>query len=202
MRWGAEAHQSAKVKWGGVTNIVNGEYIDLVDKKALTEFRSGLEKVLEDFGIDDQVSINGSKYNRGVANVNGLNQVRLPLKIWSSYENALQAKKNNTGITVTTTLSGTGAHEAGHIVANALYKRRYPTVSEAAPARHNKTIEKEVIKAARKRVDGDFHISKYASENPAETVAEAVADVYSNGKAASKYSKAIVDVLKEKIKKN
>ena len=45
------------------------------------------------------------------------------------------------------------------------------------------------------------HISQYARTNYSETIAEASADVYCNGKKASKASKAIMNEVRSILKK-
>lgn len=65
--------------------------------------------------------------------------------------------------------------------------------------------EKEIVARAGKKIgvkteDMAGHISKYARSNYSETIAEASADVYCNGRRASKASKAIVGEVKTILK--
>lgn len=66
--------------------------------------------------------------------------------------------------------------------------------------------EKEIVARAAKKTgikteNMAGHISQYARTNYSETIAEASADVYCNGKKASKASKAIINEVKSILKK-
>ena len=84
------------------------------------------------------------------------------------------------------------AHELGH------------RLGEVA-AQKGKTSEKDIVARAAKKVglkteNMAGHISGYARKNYGETIAEAHADVYCNGKKASKASRAIVNEVKSILK--
>ena len=84
------------------------------------------------------------------------------------------------------------AHELGH------------RLGEVASGKA-KVSEKEIVARAAKKTgikteNMAGHISKYARTNYGETIAEAYADVYCNGKKASKASQAIVREVKSIIK--
>lgn len=165
------------------------------------EVLRGVHDVLSDFGLED--SLSGIRYSNGVpfqhkdrnalAGVNGFNQLTVS-------NNYLKSENRETGYTVTGSFYGTGAHEAGHIVAYTLLNNKVmPDGSpiQQATARANGKLEKAVIKEATKRYGSNPVISKYGSTSSAEKVAEAVSDVYTNKAKANPYSRVIVQVLKD-----
>lgn len=92
-----------------------------------------------------------------------------------------------------TGLQAVAAHEFGHAITDAVgSKINRPEIHDAADFIVNEarkqTKHRGVVQMASK-------ISRYATANNAETVAEAVCDVYCNGKNAKSESKAIVNVI-------
>ena len=90
------------------------------------------------------------------------------------------------------------AHEYGHAITDLAAKKMGARDLNAAATRivneaRKTTKDKGVVQMARK-------ISRYATASNAEAVAEAVADVYCNGKNAKAQSHAIVDVLNGYVK--
>lgn len=84
------------------------------------------------------------------------------------------------------------AHELGHYLADKAMTKA-------------KIDEREIVKRASKKVGMKVNnmagkISEYARYNYAETIAEASADVYCNGKKASKASVAIMNEIKSILK--
>lgn len=90
------------------------------------------------------------------------------------------------------------AHEYGHAITDLAAKKMGGISLDAAATRivseaRKTTKDRGVVQMARK-------ISRYATSSNAEAVAEAVADVYCNGKNAKAQSRAIVDVLNGYVK--
>ena len=84
------------------------------------------------------------------------------------------------------------AHELGHYLADIAMKK-------------SKISERDIVARAAKKLGVKVNnmasnISEYARYNYAETIAEASADVYCNGKRASKASKAIMSEIKSILK--
>lgn len=165
------------------------------------EVLHGVHDVLSDFGLESSLSrIRYSnevqlqrKDRNALAGVNGFNQLTIS-------NNYLKSENRETGYTVTGSFYGTGAHEAGHIVAYTLLKNKVmPDGSpiQQATARSNGKLEKAVIREATKRYGSNPKISEYGSTSFAEKVAEAVSDVYTNKAKANPYSRVIVQVLKD-----
>jgi len=97
-----------------------------------------------------------------------------------------------------TGLQAVAAHEFGHAVTDAVGRKMgIVNIQDAATSIVNEarkaTKHKGVVQMASK-------ISKYATANNAEAVAEAICDVYCNGKKAKAESHAIVDVCKKYLK--
>lgn len=94
-----------------------------------------------------------------------------------------------------TGLQAVTAHEFGHAITDAVGRKigKYD-IQDAATA-----IVNEARKSTKHRgvVQLENAISKYATTNNAEGVAEAVCDVYCNGSKAKKESQAIVNVIKK-----
>lgn len=129
--------------------------------------------------------------------------------IQQSYEDCV-AKKYHPPLGKRTPIEATTAHELGHAIADKINDARRAGGYSKIDA--NSEI---VINAFRKLYPNKAHtyqevidmpkarkgISGYALKNYHETIAEAVADVYCNGGKAKKFSKAIVEELKETIKR-
>lgn len=174
----------------------------------------GTTDVLRSFGLEDElkgiVYSESGKYgksNNAAAGMNGFGE----LTITSSY--LKDGKTDSKGYFVNDTFYGTGAHEAGHAVVNALLKSPYVRINpgdtdktdartnlERASARSQGKLETAIIKEAKRRYGSNPPISGYGSKNRIEKVAEAVSDVFSNKSNANPYSKVIVKVM-EDIKK-
>lgn len=158
-----------------------------------------LREVLDDFGFSNALTgiYFSDKQTTHGAGVNGFGRLTIN-------NNSLKANNNdNSGWLAAPTHEGTGAHEAGHIVANQLLRQVMPqgSVLEVATARSKNKIEKAIIKEAKRRYGSNPAISGYGSTNVGEKIAEAVSDVYTNKSKANPYSKVIVDVMKDIKKK-
>ena len=164
--------------------------------------------MLKDFGFEDE--LRGIIFNTkgtlmggdAAASMNGLGDMHI------STDYLAKGHKNSNGYLTSNTFYGTGTHEAGHAIVNGLLKKININPDdtnkstgrknlERATARSKGKLEKAVIKEAKKRYGSNPAISGYGSTNVREKVAEAVSDVYSNGKRANPYSKEIVGVLKD-----
>ena len=170
---------------------------------------SGVRDVLADFGFDNELrtvyfSPTGT-IKRGEANasMNGAGDLKISTKALS------RGEVNSDGYFISDTFYGTGAHEGGHALVNALLKNsvtinpdnKSKTTARAnlerATARRKGKLETEIIKEAKKRYGSNPPISGYGSKNPIEKVAEAVSDYYANKGNAKPYSKTIVEVMKD-----
>lgn len=163
--------------------------------------------VLSDFGLDDELtgvtfSDSTTSKDTGMASMNGFGQ----LTIINKHLN--EPTKNSNGYFVSDSDKGTGTHEAGHAVVNALLKRVDINPDETnksdsrkrlerATARTSGKLENAIMREAKKRYGSNPKISGYGSKNVIEKVAEAVSDVYTNKQKANPYSKVIVGVMKD-----
>ncbi len=182
-------------------------------KKSADKIVQGVKDVLKDFGFNNELrgvyfSPTGTLM-RGEANasMNGMGDLHISTRALAKGE------ENSNGYFVSDTFYGTGTHEAGHAVVNALLKNGV-TINpedtnkskgrinlERATARSKGKLEKAIIKEATKRYGSNPTISGYGSKDVKEKVAEAISDVYTNKNKANPYSKVIVDVMKDINKK-
>ncbi len=176
------------------------------------EVVKGAQDVLKDFGLEDTLktvifdtSATFTRNDKALASMNGLGELQISTKYLA------RGNRSSEGWHTAESFYGTGTHEAGHAVVNSLLKKvninpddknksTARASLEKATAREKGKLEKAVIKEAKRRYGSNPAISGYGSTNVKEKVAEAVSDVYSNGKKANSYSKEIVGVLKD-IKK-
>lgn len=112
--------------------------------------------------------------------------------------NLTEAMKNaeksgfHPGIGNRTGAEAVASHEIGHRLGEVAAKKA--GITEQA------IVERAAGKVGIKGENMAGHISKYARTNYSETIAEASADVYCNGKNASKASKAIMNEVKSILK--
>lgn len=163
-------------------------------EKEAAEIINGANKVLKDFGINNGINIitfdNDENY---LASMDGLGNLTIGNKSLAN------PKTYKAGLFTSNSNAGTGAHEAGHRVAQELLRKSMKGESELkiAEARAKGKIEKQIIKEATRRFGSNPSISKYGDTNIKEKVAEAISDVYTNGNKANDYSKVIVNVMKD-----
>ena len=92
------------------------------------------------------------------------------------------------------------AHEMGHRMADVATQRL-----ASASSFSNETIERRIVDNAAKAIKANGarglakQISRYATKNYSECIAEAVADVYCNGSKASKASTAVYNELNKAL---
>ena len=168
-----------------------GEY-----KKEANEVISGVKTVLADFGMESELKAVSfvDKIKGDGMGVDGFGE----LSISKSY--LANKGKSSEGYFASDTFNGAGAHEAAHVVCYSLLKNKVMSGSsrdETSMARKGEKLEKAIIKEAKNRYGSNPKISGYGSTKFSEKVAEAVSDVYSNGRKANPYSKEIVKVMKD-----
>lgn len=179
--------------------ISNGVLVEgkASNQKRANELIKGVTDVLSDFGMSNELnSIYYDDEEKGttLASTNGLGDLRISNKYLK------EGSKASKGHFTSATYYGLGAHEAGHAIVYGLTKNKVipnASILEKTNARRNGSLEKAIIKEAKKRYGSDPSISRYASTSVKEKVAEAVSDVYGNKKKANPYSKIIVDVMKD-----
>lgn len=177
--------------WFENVNIYNE---DKIERATLNEFLSGVMSVMADRGLPPStvsaISVREMSSTEDAA-TDASNAIRINSKIKDTLSNEFVANG----------LQGLGAHEAGHVVIGAINRRKYngdtAKINNAFQAR---STEKSIIREAAKSYGSNPPISRYGSKNPAEKIAEAVSDVYTNGKNANPYSREIVKVLKKRLK--
>ncbi len=178
--------------------------MDNLNKTAVEQSLSGFRDVLHDMGIPLSAinMISGTDEKGEIMGVNGFNDLVFSKRVYSSLDKAKENSESRNGYFVTNGLYGTGAHEAGHLIINEIINKtmKGSSVLEKAKARKSYKIEKQIIREAKKTYGSSPQISGYGQTKPSETIAEAVADVYTNKSKANPYSRVIVDIMKKKLK--
>jgi len=135
-------------------------------------------------------------------------------KVRESYANDVKSGFHPAG----TTYENIMDHEIAHVLAGRLYAKAYrPGSAEYYRALDGRTLEKNIVseacrnakKAAKqagiaRRLTNDeliAQISRYATTNRSETIAEAVADYKANGERANLLSVEIHKILKREMEK-
>lgn len=126
----------------------------------------------------------------------------------SAYQHNVETGFNPSGATYINLAS----HEIGHLLEGAVMDKKYGgNIVERAQALTSKREAKRILSnaavAAKKTADGKgkstielkLQISKYATKNPSETLAEAVADFRANGPGAKPLSRAVWNELKKEL---
>lgn len=158
--------------------------------QTFTEF----EKVMDDFPIIKKnfAGINTANMGKAGFAPNG------ELALNPEYYNKLTMK-----------LTGTGFHEAGHLIELSLIKKHNPNANiDMICELYNKNeyalhiIEKAFGKISTNKSLYDLRreISRYALSSESETIAEAIKDYYMNGANASVLSRQIIKIIKEEFK--
>lgn len=115
---------------------------------------------------------------------------------YASNRNMTEVMKNTNGfhpsIGDKTGAEAITSHELGHVLGYRASKKAGISEQQIVE-RAGKTLGVKGNKVA-------GHISEYARYNYSETIAEASADVYCNGKNASKYSTAVMNEIKKILK--
>ena len=176
---------------------------DKLDTRAVNEVLGGMDRVLTDMGVSTSVVsvIAGRNSAKGSAAVNGFGQLTFNNAEFSSYDKAVAAAKGAPGHFTAPTLAGTGAHEAGHLLENAIIAKEMATATnlERSTARIKSVVPKSVMKEAIKIYGSNPKLSGYGSTNVSEKMAEAVADHYINGANAHPFSTVVVGVIKKRL---
>ena len=130
----------------------------------------------------DNIAVNKSYFNKGIATA--YNECE---------KTGFHPSKGNK-----TAMQAVVSHEIGHQLTDVVGKKIGASNLDSAADR--------IVKEARKNtshrgvVQMASKISKYATHSNAEAIAEAVADVYCNGKKAKKESHAIMNVINKYLK--
>lgn len=160
----------------------------------LNQFLSGVSSVLSDMGLPlstvRAISIREMRSAEDAA-TDAANTVIINSKL----------SANTSSEFVASGIRGLGAHEAGHVVIGAINRIRYNgDTAKINKAFQTRSTEKSIIREASRSYGSNPKISRYGSTSPAETIAEAVSDVYTNGGKANPYSREIVRVLKKRLR--
>ncbi|MDI9498220.1 MAG: hypothetical protein QM270_07030 [Bacillota bacterium] len=154
--------------------------------------------------------------DRGVMCMNRMGRLGVNPRYFTSMKN-LEATARNCSASrfwpANATPASIGAHEAGHLLESIIINRNatYTSALERSMAWSKCTEAKRITRQAWLNVRGDAvyrgmskaqitqDISRYATKSASECLAEAVADVYTNGTNAKRYSQAIVDIIRKEL---
>ena len=172
-----------------------------LDKMALNEFKQGVDAVLSDFGIENDIQFDYKDTDNMIAQSqeeDGDNVIYLT-EHFKDYDGLYKTiKKNaNNGVVTSLPIMFNGIHEAGHIIEQKLnpYGEHFTEM-----------FSKEVVAKAQRQCrtqgkDGSRKsISEYATRDVHETVAEAITDYFHNGDNAKPLSIEIYNELKRRSK--
>ncbi len=126
-------------------------------------------------------------------------------KVKNEYNNLLKAGETPKGTSYKDILN----HELGHATIFEIIKNKYNNnLRNMEFDWENNISAKEIVNEALnnikitdydKRYKAVFNLSKYSLENASETVAEAFADYYANGKKSKKISKEIIKIMRGRL---
>lgn len=187
------------------------------DFQSVKAAAQGIEDIIKEFpqaaGLFHELNGRENRSNAyASASFNGLVQMN-PDKyvtrgtVERSYAGDLRTNWHPAG----TTADSIPVHEAGHLLDRALIDKRYSSRYEAIMAWNKNTVAKSVVseacKAAKKTADGKglknsdliAQVSRYATKNRAETLAECVADYHANRERAKPLSREVWRILKREL---
>ena len=189
-----------------------------VDKKLLNNILTNMNKVYNDFpqvkgqikeiqsishpygGLNITPDIKDDKYIMQI-NRNKFNDEKMTEK---EYNRDLKSGFHPKG----TTYKDMGIHELGHCVTYKIIRNKYSTPKQIANDWNKNITSKEIVEKSFKnlgisdKLTKDIlrkQISNYTSIYYGETIGEAFADYYSNGKNSKSLSKEIIKVMKGMI---
>lgn len=193
---------------GGVNPAdILGTHNFLIDPKVQKEVRDELGKVLKNFQSEYGIDYNNTRIAQlkpraralafydgsGIAfNSKYVDKAKMDKVMQESAKSGFHPPLGRK-----TGLQAVASHELGHALSDEVAKKMGTNLRDASTRivkeAVKQTSHKGVVQMARK-------ISTYATSSNAEAVAEAVADVYCNGRRAKAESKAIMSVLKKYLK--
>ena len=189
-----------------------------VDKKLLNNILTNMNKVYNDFpqvkgqikeiqsishpygGLNITPDIKDDKYIMQI-NRNKFNDEKMTEK---EYNRDLKSGFHPKG----TTYKDMGIHELGHCVTYKIIRNKYSTPKQIANDWNKNITSKEIVEKSFKnlgisdKLTKDIlrkQISNYTSIDYGETIGEAFADYYANGKNSKSLSKEIIKVMKGMI---
>ena len=189
-----------------------------VDKKLLNNILTNMNKVYNDFpqvkgqikeiqsishpygGLNITPDIKDDKYIMQI-NRNKFNDEKMTEK---EYNRELKSGFHPKG----TTYKDMGIHELGHCVTYKIIRNKYSTPKQIANDWNKNITSKEIVEKSFKnlgisdKLTKDIlrkQISNYTSIDYGETIGEAFADYYANGKNSKSLSKEIIKVMKGMI---
>lgn len=185
-----ELEKYIKTEYDGSVN----KDVRTLNLKQVGQTFSEFEKVMDDFPIIKKnfAGINTANMGKAGFAPNG------ELALNPEYYNKLTMK-----------LTGTGFHEAGHLIELSLIKKHNPNANiDMICELYNKNeyalhiVEKAFGKISTNKSLYDLRreISRYALSSESETIAEAIKDYYMNGANASVLSRQIIKIIKEEFK--
>ena len=189
-----------------------------IDKKVLNNILANMNKVYDDFpqvrgqikeiqsishpygGLNIAPDLKDDKYIMQI-NRNKFNDEKVAIK---EYDKTIKEGLHPKG----TTYKDMGTHELGHSVVYRIIRNKYSNQKQIANDWNKNITSKEIVEKSFKnlgisdKLTKDIlrkQISNYASSDYGETIGEAFADYYANGKNSKSLSKEIIKVMKGMI---
>ena len=203
-----------------IERIYNIEKVRMkgIDKKVLNNILTNMDKVYDDFPqIRGQIKeIQSIKHPYGGLNITpDLEDDKYIMQINRNkfYDEKIATKEYNKDLKAEfhpkgTTYKDMGIHELGHCVTYAIIRNKYSTPKQIANDWNKNITAKEIVKKSFKNLGINdkilqdslrSQISNYAISTYGETIGEAFADYYANGKNSKSLSKEIIRVMKGMI---
>lgn len=176
----------------------------------------GIERIMNDFpalrGTVSSLEFDGEKPGAAVTNYNlATDKVRIILSSpFTLAPTEYNAVVNRGSLHRNGTAASSLAHELGHAMESAICAKKYSDNWDAFKARKNGTEAKRILEVARVIVNHNSGksyslealsrgVSRYATKNPHEALAECIGDVYANGTKASAFSRTVYEVLRREL---
>ena len=198
---------------------INRLNIKHIDKKALKDILSNMEKVHKDFpqiknkikqikevkvssraGISIEPQTDGTYIME--ININAFRDKNIAKKMYANDVKTNYHPKNGT-------YKDMGIHEAGHMVLNEILKKKYINQNALVTDWNNNITSQKIVSQAfnNLKISGIMQKRKALKEismhavkfNSNETIAEAFVDYYTNKNKATRLSKEIIDIMKGMI---
>lgn len=212
--WGTKDFKSLETYMKDTYDITMSSDVKKLDFKAVQDSTAGIEHIIKEFPKAKSAFRTLATDPEGVMCAKLSGQICFNPSYFSKYDrvfNAMFQSASTTGFHPKgNNLFSTGSHEAGHILEVALNLKAnggYKDVDAWVKCTYAQQVVSEASKIAKKTPEGKGkkiadltgEVSKYATANKSEALAECVADYVINGENASILSKEVWKILKREL---
>lgn len=212
--WDTKDFKSLETYMKDTYGIIMSSDVKKLDFKAVQDSTAGIEHIIKEFPQAKSAFRTLSTDSEGVMCAKLSGQICFNPSYFSNYDrvfNAMFQSASTTGFHPKgNNLFSTGSHEAGHILEVALNLKAnggYKDVDAWVKCTYAQQVVSEASKIAKKTPEGKGkliadltgEVSRYATANKSEALAECVADYVINGESASILSKEVWKILKREL---